>query len=216
MDKKEVVRLAAEYVKAALSGDCSGHDWWHVYRVWQLSKRIALEEKADVFAVELAALFHDISDYKLNGGDEKAALTLTRKWLQEHEVDALTIERVCTAIANIGFKSVERSPSLEAAIVRDADYLDAMGAVGIERAFTFGGYKGLPVHTPGIPPKDYHSREEYKGRSSSTINHFYEKLLRLKELMQTPTAKRMAEHRHKVMEEYLAEFKKEWDAKDAD
>ena len=214
----EVVAKTAEYVKRSLLDGEGSHDWWHVERVWKNALRIGQEEGANLYLVQLAALLHDIADYKFNDGNDKIGPQLAREWLTGQGVEAEVIERVCRIIEEVTFKgaATQVSPpsSLESMVVQDADRLDAIGALGIARAFAYGGYKGRPLHDPLTPPRTHTSFEAYKSSKSATINHFYEKLLFLRERMNTQTAKRIAEGRHAYMEEYLQRFFREWNGED--
>ncbi|MBI2147445.1 HD domain-containing protein [Candidatus Woesearchaeota archaeon] len=210
----KIIQQTAEHIRQKLSGDSSGHDWWHIYRVWTLAVRIGQEEKADLFVVQLAALLHDIADWKFHGGDDTVGPRLAREWLESLHVDELVISHVCQIIKDMSFKGAGVSTlmkTVEGKIVQDADRLDALGAVGIARTFAYGGRKNRLIYDPGIPPEKHASFEQYKNSTGPTINHFYEKLLLLKGLMNTSTAKKIAEERHRVMEEFLDAFLKEWD-----
>jgi uncharacterized protein len=180
--------------------------------VVRLARRLAEEEGADVFLCELAALTHDLADWKLNP-DEARALEEVRDWLAQHEADAPTIARVMEIITHLSFKGGGQPPmhTLEGQIVQDADRLDAIGAIGIARAFAYGGAKGLLLHDPEARPRGQMTAEEYRGQQAATITHFHEKLLLLKDRMHTATARRLAAHRHAVLEAFLAEFEAEWE-----
>jgi uncharacterized protein len=212
MEQAEILRQAAAFVRERLAGDSSGHDWWHIARVRALARAIAHEEGADPFVCELAALLHDVADDKI-AGDEEAGLRLVRAWLAAHEVDALTAGHVMEIIASMSFGGGSRSPmrTLEGRVVQDADRLDAIGAIGVARAFAFGGTRGRALWDPGDAPHQYASKAEYRASASSTINHFYEKLLLLKDRMNTDYGRRLAEHRHAYMLEFLKEFEAEWE-----
>lgn len=217
MNKDEVISKTVEYVKAKLSEDLSaGHDWWHVYRVWRNAKYIAGIEKADSFVVELAALLHDIADWKFNNGDETIGGKVAREWLESLVLDKEIINHVCEIIDNSSFKGAgveNKIKTLEGKILQDADRLDAIGAIGVARAFAYGGSKKSEMYNPDIKPEFHSTSEQYKNNKSSTINHFYEKLLLLKDLMNTETAKKMAEDKHKFMELFISEFMSEWKGK---
>ncbi|WPP53525.1 HD domain-containing protein [Catalinimonas niigatensis] len=200
-------------MKEVLADAEGGHDWWHIYRVWNLSKHIAQTENVDMFVVELGALLHDIADAKFHGGDEAIGPRKARVFLSSLNVEETAITHVENIIANISFKGgkdPQKFKSSELDVIQDADRLDAMGAMGIARTFNYGGYKNREIYNPDIKPNLEMSREEYKQSTAPTINHFYEKLLLLKNRMNTPTGKRMAEHRHTFMEHFLDEFYKEW------
>jgi uncharacterized protein len=217
MNKEQIVNQTADYIKTKLSGEGSGHDWWHVYRVWKNAVYIGKQEKADLFVIELASLLHDIADWKFQDGNDDVGPQLTKEWLEELAVDEIVISHVCQIIKDASFKGsgvTSKMKSIEGMIVQDADRLDAIGAIGIARAFAYGGAKGREMYNPEIRPEKHVSFEQYKNNQSPVVNHFYEKLLLLKELMNTPTAKKIAEKRHKLMEEYLEHFFQEWNGKD--
>jgi len=214
MEKKLIVIQTADFMKSELTGEGSGHDWWHVYRVWKNAVQIAKREDVDLFVVELAALLHDIADWKFNDGNEDIGPQLAREWLESLNVEENEISNVCQIIQDISFKGsgvVTNMKTQEGKIVQDADRLDAMGAIGIGRAFAYGGSKGREMYNPDLKPEKHNSFEQYKKSQSSSINHFYEKLLLLKELMNTDTAKKIAEKRHVVMLNYLDDFLQEWE-----
>jgi len=214
MNKDSVLRQAEEYVRRILKGESTGHDWWHAYRVWKNSIKIGEKENADMFVIQLAALLHDIADWKLNKGDESSGLKKVREFLEGLKVDENVIDHVCEIINNVSFRGADVKTKLrtkEAMVVQDADRLDALGAIGIARTLAYGGYDGREIHNPGIKPRLYKDFEEYKNSKTTSINHFYEKLLLIKDLMNTETAKKIAEERHKFTEQYLDEFLKEWE-----
>jgi len=214
MNKKAIIKQTASYVKNILKKDSTGHDWWHTYRVWKMALKIAKKEKnVDLFVIQLAALLHDIADWKFNGGDMSIGLELAKRWLEKLKVDEKTISKVCEIIENISFKGayVKSKPiSKEAMIVQDADRLDAIGAIGIARCFATGAKLNRVLYNPKIKPKLHKTFEEYKNSKSSSINHFYEKLLLLKDLMNTKTGKEIAKSRHEFMEQFLDRFFSEW------
>lgn len=213
-DSDSLTGKTAEYVRSLLVGEGSGHDWWHIYRVWKMSVRIAKEENANLLVVELGALLHDIADWKFNDGDEEVGPAKARAWLQSLMVDEEVIAQVCQIVRDISYKGAGVAtpmPTIEGQVVQDADRLDAIGAIGIARTFAYGGSKAREMYNPDQSPVLHQSFEQYKMGNGSTINHFYEKLLLLKERMNTATAKRLAQHRHKVMEEFLEEFYLEWE-----
>ncbi len=214
MNHNEIVNKTEEYVKETLAGESSGHDWWHVYRVWKMAKHIGKKENAGMFVIEIAALLHDIADQKMHGGDEEIGPNTARKWLESLHVSNDQIEHVCNIIRQLSFKGANVKSHIstkEGMIVQDADRLDAIGAIGIARAFAYGGHKGREMYNPNIKPVMHNSFDEYKKNNSPTINHFYEKLLLLKDLMNTETAKQLAMGRTKYMEDYLDKFYKEWE-----
>lgn len=209
----ELINKTIELVKEKLEGTESGHDWFHIERVWKLSLKIQEKEGGDKLVIELAALLHDIADPKFHNGDETIASKIVKEFLTEQKVDSETIEKVIFIIENMSFKNRNDAPEnlpLELKIVQDADRLDAIGAIGIARTFNFGGYKNNLMYHPDIEPKLNQTKEEYKKSNGTTINHFYEKLLLLKDLLNTKTAKEIAEHRHQFMLQFLEEFYKEW------
>lgn len=211
--EKQIIERTVIYVKQELAGAESGHDWWHIYRVWKLAERIAKEEKADVFVVILGALLHDIADAKFHDGDETVGPRIAEKFLRSQNLPEEIIGKILNIIRFVSFKNSDETPadnSLELQIIQDADRLDALGAIGIARAFSYGGFKNREMYNPDIPPNLKMSKAEYKKSESTTINHFYEKLLLLKEMMHTRTGKQLAEERHQFMEQFLEEFYAEW------
>ena len=216
MTPEEIIAKTADYIRREFSDDSSGHDWWHIHRVWKNALAICEIEKADSFVVQLAALLHDLDDWKFNEHDDETPLR-ARAWLDSCNVDPAAADSVCRIIMRISYKGAgveEKMDSLEGFIVQDADRLDAIGAVGIGRAFAYGGFKNRPLYDPDSPPQMHSSFEEYKNSKSATINHFYEKLLLLKDMMNTKTGKRIAEERHEVMVKFLDQFMAEWEGKD--
>lgn len=213
---KNHITLAINFVKEKLEGAEAGHDWFHIERVWKLSKKIAEKEGGNLEVIELSALLHDIADPKFHNGDETLALKISKDFLEEIHVEGELIEQVLFVIKNISFKNraeAPENPPLELQIVQDADRLDAIGAIGIARTFNFGGFKNNLMYHPEIKPNLGMNKEEYKKSNGTTINHFYEKLLLLKDLMNTETAKRIASERHDFMLQFLDEFYKEWNVK---
>jgi uncharacterized protein len=214
LDKKEIVEKAVAFVKTTLAGAEGGHDWWHIYRVWTMARRIAEKEKADLFVVELAALLHDIADPKFHAGNEELGPQMAAQFLSEQGVDPGIIHHVTEIIRNISFKNNFGKvdfQSTELAVVQDADRLDAIGAIGIARTFNYGGYKNRPLYDPDIPARDNLTKEAYTKSDGPTINHFYEKLLLLKNKMNTETGKCIAEERHSFMLDFLSRFYSEWE-----
>ena len=202
------------FVKEQLNGAEAGHDWFHTERVWKIAKTISEKEGGNLLVVELAALLHDIADPKFHNGDEELAITISSNFMNSLEVPQDIIKEVWNIIQNISFKNrgeAASNPSLELKIVQDADRIDAIGAIGIARTFNFGGFKNNLMYDPAIPPKLNMSKEEYKKSNGTTINHFYAKLLLLKDLMNTETAKKIASERHDFMLKFLDEFYKEWE-----
>jgi uncharacterized protein len=216
MNNQEVIDNTVKYVKKELLGVEGGHDWWHIERVWKNAKLISRSEKIDIFIVELAALLHDIADAKFHNGDENIGPKKAKQFLESLSVETEIIVHVENIIRNISFNGGNFTKdfySPELAIVQDADRLDAIGAIGIARAFNYGGFKNREIYNPAIAPDLQMNKEAYKKSDAPTINHFYEKLLLLKELMKTETGKKLAEERHQFMEFFLEEFYKEWDGK---
>ena len=210
---KNHITLTINFVKEKLEGAEAGHDWFHIERVWKLSKKIAEQEGGNLEVIELSALLHDIADPKFHNGDETLALKISQNFLEEIHVEDELIEQVLFVIKNISFKNraeAPENPPLELQIVQDADRLDAIGAIGIARTFNFGGFKNNLMYHPEIKPNLGMNKEEYKKSNGTTINHFYEKLLLLKDLMNTETAKKIASERHDFMLQFLDEFYKEW------
>lgn len=199
-----------------LAGDGSGHDWWHIYRVWNLAKNIAGQEGANLLIVELSALLHDIADWKFYDGDDSKGPQVAEQFLIENQVERKVIDPVVEIIATISYKGAGVATpmeTLEGAVVQDADRLDAIGAMGIARAFAYGGNKNRLMYHPDERPVMHQSFADYKKNTGHTINHFYEKLLLLKDRMNTASAKKMAEGRHQFMQAYLDQFYEEWDGK---
>lgn len=218
MDKKQIILNTEKFVKEKLLGEGSGHDWWHIFRVWNLAKRIAKNEDVDLFVVELAALLHDMADWKICSEGEEIGLKNVGKWLINQGLDINTIEIIKNAIEDVSYSRrldvKEKIKSKVGEIIQDADRLDAMGAIGIARGFVFAGHKNLPIYDPDIKPVLDMKENQYKDlnrKSYTQINHFYEKLLLLKDLMNTETARKIAKKKHIFMEEYLKEFFEEWD-----
>jgi uncharacterized protein len=213
-NRQSIINETENFVKNELSGAEGGHDWWHIWRVWKLSVKIAETEPADLFVVELGALLHDIADSKFYNGDETLGPQKARSFLESLGVDESVIDHVVKIIENISFsagKGKQSFRSKELDIIQDADRLDAMGAIGIARAFNYGGFKNRQLYNPAIKPKMNMTKEEYKLNNAPTINHFYEKLLLLKDKMNTGTGKKMAIQRHEYMEKFLARFYREWE-----
>ncbi len=209
MDIERIIDDTKQFVKQTLQNAEGGHDWWHIYRVWHNAKKIANEEQADRFVVELGALLHDIADSKFHDGDESVGPRIARKFLAEQHVPNEITEHVVNIIENISFKGGKETQnfrSIELDIVQDADRLDAIGAIGIARAFSYGGFKNRKIYDPSVPPNLNKTKEEYKRGEDPTINHFYEKLLLLKDRMNTPAGRKLAEQRHDFMCLYLEQF----------
>lgn len=214
MKTDDLIDRTTYFVKQTLQNAEGGHDWWHIYRVLRTSEQISRSENVDLKVVQLGALLHDIADSKFHGGDENVGPRMARTFLESEGADEPTISHVENIIRNISYRSgldseTWRSPELD--VVQDADRLDAVGAIGIARAFSYGGFKNRPFYDPDVAPEVNQSKREYKNNNAPTINHFYEKLLLLKDLMNTETGRKMAEHRHRYMEVFLAEFYAEWE-----
>lgn len=210
---KNLIENTIEFVKEKLEGAEAGHDWFHIERVWKLSKKIAETENCNREVVELAALLHDIADPKFHNGDETLALKVSREFLESQNASEELIEQVLFIIKNISFKNrgeVPQNLPIELKIVQDADRIDAIGAIGIGRTFNFGGFKNNPMYDPNVEPKLNMSKDDYKKSNGTTINHFYEKLLLLKDLMNTEKGKEIAGERHDFMLKFLDQFYKEW------
>lgn len=215
MTQNQIVNLTQEHIKKIFEGEASGHDWWHIYRVWKTAVHLARQEgPVDLFVVELAALLHDIGDWKFHQGNTEIGPQLAKKWLIQHRVAETTITHICQIISEISFKGAGVSTpmtSKEGQIVQDADRLDAIGAIGIARTFAYGGHKGREMYNPNMPAEHHETFEQYQQKSGPSINHFYEKLLLLKDLLNTKTAQKMAQERHAFMEQFLDHFFKEWE-----
>jgi len=213
MEQDVLVIKTAAYIKEKFAGEGSGHDWWHIYRVWQNALYLAQHEPVDLQIVQLGALLHDIADWKFNDGDEKAGEVAARNWLQSQGASENVINQVGHIINEVTFKGAGVATavsSLEGKVVQDADRLDAMGAIGIARAFAYGGFKNREMFNPEEPPIRHESFASYKKNTSHTINHFYEKLLLLRDRMQTATGRKLAEERHEYMLSFLDQFYNEW------
>lgn len=215
MTNDEIIKRTAEFIEGEFKGESTGHDWWHIYRVWKDSVSIGAKENVDMFLVEMSALLHDLSDFKFN--EEKEGQNKVVAFLASLGLDDEIIKRITLIIEDISFKGAEvdaKTRSEEAKVVQDADRLDAIGAMGIARAFAYGGKVGRPLYDPDVRATMHKSFEDYKKHgNSSTINHFYEKLLLLKNKMNTKTGKELAQQRHEFMEIFLDRFYKEWEGK---
>jgi uncharacterized protein len=204
------------FVKEQLKGAEGGHDWFHIERVYKNAMLIAKNEQCDEIVVVLGALLHDIADSKFHDGDETVGPRVARSFLEAQNVPEDVIVHVVNIIENISFKGgnfEKKFSSPELDIVQDADRLDALGAIGIARAFNYGGFKGRALYDPAIAPNLKMTKEEYKNTTAPTLNHFYEKLLLLKDRMNTKTGRKLAQGRHEYMEDFLAQFYGEWDGK---
>ncbi len=216
MNTNTLIDKTILFVKATLAQAEGGHDWFHIERVYKNALLIAESEKCDVEIVQLGALLHDIADSKFHDGDESIGPKTARTFLESEKVEPTIIDHVIAIIENISFKGgkVERQfSSIELDIVQDADRLDAIGAIGIARTFNYGGFKNRALYNPEIAPNLTMTKEEYKNNEAPTINHFYEKLLLLKDKMNTQTGKQIAQDRHRYMEDFLEQFYAEWEGK---
>lgn len=216
MNPNTLLADAEAYVKQLFSSDSSGHDWWHVDRVRKVALRIAREENADLLIVELAALLHDVADWKFAGGDHEAGPRQAKAWLLDHGASDALAEQVATIVRELSFKGAGVATpmsTLEGACVQDADRIDAIGAIGAARAFAYGGHKGRAMHDPAVPPQMHADFAAYKKNDGPTINHFYEKLLLLKDRINTPAGKKIAQQRHAFLQQFLDQFLAEWDGK---
>jgi uncharacterized protein len=216
MNKEKIITATIAFVKKELKNAEGGHDWFHIARVFKNSILISKDEKVDVFVVSLAALLHDIADPKFYNGDETVGPKVATKFLKEQEVHEQIINHVVHIIKHISFKNSfdkasEKFTSIELKVVQDADRLDAIGAIGIARCFNYGGFKNRGLYDPEVIPNLNMTKEEYKKSDAPTINHFYEKLLLLKDKMNTASGKKIATQRHAFMETYLQQFYDEWD-----
>ena len=202
------------FVKEKLENAEGGHDWFHIERVYKNTLLIAKNEACSTAVVQLGALLHDIADSKFHHGDETVGPRVAREFLESENVDEEIIEHVVNIIENISYKGgnfEKKFTSIELNVVQDADRLDAIGAIGIARTFNYGGFKNRTLYDPEIAPNSSMSKEEYKNNDSPTLNHFYEKLLLLKDKMNTETGKQIAQERHRYMEGFLAQFYAEWE-----
>ncbi|WP_245742705.1 HD domain-containing protein [Fontibacillus panacisegetis] len=210
-NNKNLIKLAEKFVKEELEFDPSGHDWWHCNRVRNIALEIAKNEKGDFFICELAALLHDIADEKINES-KQIGLDKVRNWMRQNIDDKECIDKVMSIISSMSYNGGQNKPmeTIEGQIVQDADRLDALGAIGIARTFVYSGWKGQQIHNPDRDP----ANTDYRSNEKTAIYHFYEKLLKIKDLLNTNYAKEIAQKRHKFMEEYLSHFYSEWNFKD--
>lgn len=222
MTDAEIVEKTIAHIRETLRDAEGGHDWFHIQRVFRNTLLIAKEENVDVLVVSLGALLHDVADAKFHGGDEKIGPRKAAEFLSTLDIPEKTarhvvkIVRHCSYKNSLGPSNKKRFSSRELQVVQDADRLDAMGAIGIARAFNYGGFKNRPLYDPDIPPQPKMSKAAYKKSNGPTINHFYEKLLLLKDTMQTEAGKKLAEDRHSFMMEYLEQFYREWNGRVAE
>ena len=216
MNKEKIIAATIAFVKKELKNAEGGHDWFHIARVFKNTLLISKDEKVAVFVVSLAALLHDIADPKFYNGDETVGPKVATTFLKEQKVDTVIITHVINIIKHISFKNsfdkeAKKFTSKELEVVQDADRLDAIGAIGIARCFNYGGFKNRGLYDPEIIPNLNMTKEQYKNSDAPTLNHFYEKLLLLKDQMNTPSGKKIAAQRHAFMETYLLQFYNEWD-----
>ena len=212
----QIINNTIVFVKDKLTNAESGHDWFHIERVYKNALLIAEEEECDLTVVKLAALLHDIADSKFNHGDDTIGPKLIHKFLTENNLDSDLVDKIIYIVENMSFKHsfhFDQEKSLEFQIVQDADRLDAIGAIGIARAFSYGGFKGHIFYNPEVKPQQFTDSEQYKKATTPTINHFYEKLLLLKDQMNTTEGKLLAEERHAFMLDFLEQFYNEWEGK---
>lgn len=211
---ENIIEITKNFVQLTLKDAEGGHDWFHILRVLRLSEKIAATEPCDIVVVQLGALLHDIADSKFHQGDETLGEKVAFDFLKTQNISLEIVEKVIFIINHISYKgghnTIEKMP-VELAIVQDADRLDAMGAIGIARTFNYGGYKNRSIYNPQILPNPKQSKEAYKNSNAPTINHFYEKLLLLKDQMNTQKGKELAQKRHEFMEKFLEEFYEEWE-----
>ena len=208
---KQQINKTESFIRNLLEGEGSGHDWWHIHRVRNNALNIAEKYDVSIFIIEMAALLHDIADHKFHDGDETIGLKKAQEWLISIDVSDKIIQDILEIMSQVSFSSGQVPNSLEGKIVQDADRLDAIGAIGIARTFAYGGYKKREIYNPEIPPIKDQTLEAYKKNTDPTINHFYDKLLKLKDLMNTKEAKVIAEKRHSYMQDFLTQFYDEWD-----
>jgi len=209
----DLIQATAEHVQSLMQGEPTGHDWWHVYRVWQMAIRIGNATSADITVVQLGALLHDIADWKFHEGDITIGPRQARQWLESCQASREVIDHVCNIVTCVSFQGAgvpDTHITLESKVVQDADRLDAIGAIGIARTFAFGGARGREIYNPDISPRLHGSLRSYQANSSPTINHFHEKLLLLKDRMNTTYAHEIAVQRHQYMTDFIEQFHREW------
>lgn len=217
MNEKEIIRKTEVFVKDTLEGSEAGHDWSHIERVVRNARTIGAHENADLFVVELAALLHDIADSKFHDGNEEIGPKRSENFLKDLGLSSDTVDHVVNIVRHVSFKNELDSSgdqafdSIELRVLKDADRLDAIGAIGVARAFHYGGYKNRALYDPAVKPVEKQSKEQYKKSKAPTLNHFYEKLLLLKDKMNTQTGQKMAEQRHAFMQSFLENFLREWE-----
>lgn len=216
MNQNAVIEKTVAFVKSHLADAEAGHDWSHIQRVWSVARNIAKQEQVDHLVVDLGVLLHDIADAKFHHGDDSVGPMIAADFLSTTAVSPAVKEHVVQIVRHVSFKGGNTEDyflSNELKVVRDADRLDAMGAIGIARAFNYGGFRGRALYDPDIPPQLDMNPETYRKSKSPTLNHFYEKLLLLKDRMYTDTGRKMAEERHQFMLSYLQQFYLEWEGK---
>ena len=214
--RSTLLEQTREHVRATLDGEGTGHDWFHIERVCRVALRLAGEEGADPYVVELAALLHDIADWKFHDGDIDAGPRQARAWLESLEAEPGVVDHVCDIVASVSFKGAGVATpmrTVEGAVVQDADRLDAIGAIGIARCFAYGGHRGNPIHDPRIEPTPHDSFDAYKKGDGPSTNHFHEKLLLLRERMNTDAGRALADERHAYMVAFLERFEHEWEGR---
>ncbi len=211
MEQQKIIEATTTFVKNILQHDSSGHDWWHIERVRKAALQIGEKENANLFVVEMAALLHDVADEKLNKSEEEGLMKV-RNWLSSLQITESEQEEVIEIISTMSFKGGSRPPmkTIEGQVVQDADRLDAIGAIGIARTFAYAGAHGDLIYDPELPFRESMTKEEYRNGKSTAVNHFYEKLLKLKDTLNTNAAKKAAQERHDFMTSFLDQFYKEW------
>ena len=217
MTNQEIIERTIAYLQVEFANEGTGHDWYHIERVWKMAKQIAQKEgDSDLLVVELGALLHDIADHKFHGGDENIGPKKALEHLSQYDIEVKQIEKIVQIVEEVSFKGKgvpTPMSSKEGAIVQDADRLDAIGAIGVARTFAYGGSKNRPIYDPNVKPICHASFAAYKTSTAPTINHFYEKLLSLRDKMNTETAKKEAKRRHEFMELFLQNFYMDWDGR---
>lgn len=217
MDQTAITDSIAAQMRAKFDREPTGHDWWHLHRVRQLANRVLESEGGDPFVVDLAALLHDVADWKFHDGDESVGPAKAREIMEALNVPAPVVFHVCDIVATISYKGAGVATpmkTLEGKIVQDADRLDALGAIGIARAFAYGGHMNRPLFDPEKPPTLHQDKDAYKHDKGTTLNHFHEKLLLLKDRMNTETGKQIAQQRHDFIRQYIEQFLHEWNGTD--
>ncbi|MBY6035900.1 HD domain-containing protein [Fictibacillus nanhaiensis] len=214
--KQSMIEKTENFVKEQLQHESSGHDWYHIYRVRKLAENIAVQEGADRFICVMAALLHDIADEKIAGSEEKG-MNEVLQWLQSIEVESEYIEHILSIIGSMSYKGGNQTgmKTIEGKVVQDADRLDAIGAIGIGRTFAYSGAKGQLMYDPEIPVREFMTKDQYRNEKSTAVNHFYEKLLKLKNTMNTSYAKKLADERHAFLESFLDQFFAEWEVNES-